>query len=177
MSQATLISAQEYLHTSYDPDCEYVDGEVIERNVGETDHSKLQMAVAAFFYALRHQEFVTYPECRVQVSRTRYRVPDITVTIGEAEGRIIRQPPFLVVEVFSPEDRIGYILEKVRDYIAFGVPNIWLIDPQRRAYLGTEAGLLEVTGALVTKEPPVTLPLASLWQELPPAALSDQTES
>jgi hypothetical protein len=42
MKAATLISVEEYLRTSYRPDCDYVDGEVLERNVGERDHSKLQ---------------------------------------------------------------------------------------------------------------------------------------
>ena len=38
MAIATQMTVEEYLRTSFDPDCEYVDGEVLERNVGETDH-------------------------------------------------------------------------------------------------------------------------------------------
>lgn len=34
-----LIPVEEYLSTAYRPDCDYVDGEVLERNVGETPHS------------------------------------------------------------------------------------------------------------------------------------------
>jgi len=34
MSSTTLISVQEYIATSYRPDCDYVDGEVRERNLG-----------------------------------------------------------------------------------------------------------------------------------------------
>ena len=33
----------------YRPDCDYVDGRVVERNLGERDHSKLQAAIAAYF--------------------------------------------------------------------------------------------------------------------------------
>jgi hypothetical protein len=34
MAAATLVSVEEYLSTSYDPDCDYVDGELEDRNVG-----------------------------------------------------------------------------------------------------------------------------------------------
>jgi hypothetical protein len=32
--QATLVPVEEYLSTNYDPDCEYVDGQIVERNLG-----------------------------------------------------------------------------------------------------------------------------------------------
>jgi hypothetical protein len=35
MSAAIAISVTEYLNASYRPDCDYVDGELVERNVGE----------------------------------------------------------------------------------------------------------------------------------------------
>lgn len=37
-----LVSVEEYLNTVYRPDCDYVDGELVDRNVGEKDHAKLQ---------------------------------------------------------------------------------------------------------------------------------------
>ncbi len=52
MASRTLISVEEYLRTSYRPDCDYVDGEVLERNVGELDHSWLQTALSAYLFAL-----------------------------------------------------------------------------------------------------------------------------
>ena len=41
MQAARLISVSEYLSTSYRPDCDYVEGRIVERKVGEKDHSKL----------------------------------------------------------------------------------------------------------------------------------------
>jgi len=41
-SSTTLVSLDEYLATTYRPDRDYVDSEVVERNVGEWDHSRLQ---------------------------------------------------------------------------------------------------------------------------------------
>ena len=67
MLARTLVPVEEYLHTSYDPDCDYVDGEVVERNVGEWDHSELQTAIASYFYALRKRlQIFTVVEQRVQ---------------------------------------------------------------------------------------------------------------
>jgi len=44
-----FISVREYLSTSYRPDCDYVDGRVEERNVGEFDHGYLQTLLAVLF--------------------------------------------------------------------------------------------------------------------------------
>ena len=40
MSTVTLVPLSEYLETSYRPDCDYLEGELLERNVGEWDHSR-----------------------------------------------------------------------------------------------------------------------------------------
>ena len=50
MSAGTLISVEEYLNTSYDPDVEYVDGVLVERNVGHEQHSNVQSNI---IFALR----------------------------------------------------------------------------------------------------------------------------
>ena len=52
MPTGTLISEEEYLHTSYEPDCEFEDGVVIERNVGTFKHSELQGPPRCLFYAV-----------------------------------------------------------------------------------------------------------------------------
>ncbi len=51
MAISTLISVAEYLSTSYRPDCDYVDGELLERNSGELEHARLQTAIAALVSA------------------------------------------------------------------------------------------------------------------------------
>jgi len=67
METRTPISEQEYLSTAYSPDCDYVDGEVQERNLGEWDHSSAQTLLAGYFVARR-------PTC--------YRIPDVCVKMG-----------------------------------------------------------------------------------------------
>src|SRR5271165_5436952 len=103
------ISVGEYLATSYRPDCDYVDGVVEERNLGEKEHAILQRALTILFGVKRNEWHVeVYPELRVQVSPTRFRIPDITVTAAGLEWeRILRTPPLLFIEILSPEDTMA----------------------------------------------------------------------
>src|ERR1051325_1280410 len=134
MASATLISVQEYLTTSYDPDCEYVDGGLVERNVGEFDHSRLQGLLFAYFHTRRRELGVfVYVELRVQVKSDRFRVPDVCLVTGaRPSGTVLREPPFLCIEVLSEEDRMSRVLDKISDYLAMGVPYVWVIDPATR---------------------------------------------
>lgn len=42
MATAMQISVAEYLSTAYRPDCDYLDGQVRERNLGEYEHARPQ---------------------------------------------------------------------------------------------------------------------------------------
>jgi hypothetical protein len=48
MSIAVITPVSEYLETSYRPDREYIDGEILERNLGELDHGRMQMLLSRF---------------------------------------------------------------------------------------------------------------------------------
>ena len=165
MAAGTLISLDEYLHTIYDPDCDYVDGEVQERNLGENDHAYLQTAIAIFLGG-RQKELGIYVvvEQRVQVSPTRFRVPDICVVLGgRPKERIFRTPPFICIEILSPEDRLSRVQEKMGDYLNFGVPYVFLLNPEtRKVYRWTREGMLEVN-ELRTEQPEIVVPLADLF--------------
>lgn len=43
-----LIPLSEYLSRTYDPDCEYLEGELKERHVGEVGHSDAQSSVLLY---------------------------------------------------------------------------------------------------------------------------------
>jgi Uma2 family endonuclease len=170
MPARTLVPVEEYLHTSYDPDCDYVDGEVVERNVGEWDHGELQTAIASYFYALRKRlQIFTVVEQRVQVSRTRFRVPDICIIAGpKPTEQILTQPPMVAIEILSRDDRVGYMQKKIDDYMAFGVRYVWVIDPRtRRAWVYTQEGARESKdGILRTENPAIELPLPEIFSAL-----------
>lgn len=168
MATGTLVSLEEYLSTTYDPDCEYVDGELLERNVGEFDHAGVQGIILALLYNQRRQYGVhVFPELRVQVAARRYRIPDITVTTSKGKGRILREPPFLCIEVLSPEDRASRIEAKIDDYLNFGVKHIWIIDPrEKKGWSYTREGSREPGEILTTSDPRLTLSLSEVFAEL-----------
>jgi Uma2 family endonuclease len=164
----TLVSVDEYLHTVYEPDCDYVDGILVERNVGEKDHAKLQKRFLFYFEERRKLwNIFAIQELRLQVSATRYRVPDICVVVGpEPDEQIFTKPPFLCIEVLSPEDRMSRMQDKIDDYLAFGVAYVWVVDPQtRKAWIYTSEAMREVRdGVLRTENPELTVPLEALFE-------------
>ena len=61
MSVETLVSVEQYLNTAYDPDVEYVDGILWERNVGDWLHSLIQSNIT---YALLRHIWLIDPRLR-----------------------------------------------------------------------------------------------------------------
>jgi Uma2 family endonuclease len=166
MGAATLVSIEEYLSTSYSPDREYLDGRIVERNLGELTHGRIQRRLIVYF-DLRVKELgiEVVPEQRVQVSRTRFRVPDVTVVkTSQIQGEIFTAPPHLCIEILSKDDTMLYMQEKIDDYLRFGVPYIWIINPRlRRGYIATKAGMIEAeSGVLATAAPEIRAPVAEL---------------
>ena len=161
------VSVNEYLATSYEPDCEYLDGEIVERNVGECDHSR-PLARTMVFLGNREGEWGTrvVPTQRVQITPTRFRIPDITVVLASAPiEQIFKAPPFLCVEILSKDDSPSGTFEKIEEYLRMGVPHVWVIDPRRRqGYHFTTDGMREAKdGILRTSNPEIAVPLAALF--------------
>ena len=165
------MTVEEYLHASFDgPDRDYVDGEVIERNMGELPHARLQ---AELIYRLRslatNLRLQVLSEIRIQVSPTRFRVADVAAwRAGQIGDRIPTVPPWLVAEILSPEDRLVRLQPKIQDYLAHGVEYVWVIDPDERRAMSYSAA--NPGGALVdelrTEHPEITIPLADLLSAL-----------
>ena len=168
MATGALVPLEEYLSTTYEADCEYVDGEILERNMGEIDHAALQTVLVFWLFTQRKQFGIhIFTEIRTQVGGTRFRIPDIAVTLEKGKGRILKTPPFLCIEILSPEDRVSRMEEKIDDYLNFGVPHIWLIDPRKRsAWSYTQAGKRESVGVLRTLQPKIELSIHDLFAEL-----------
>lgn len=76
MAVKTLMDVEEYLRTSFDgADCEYLEGVVLERNMGELPHASVQMLLGNRLLALASQ------------LRIRERIPTVA--------------PFLAIEILS----------------------------------------------------------------------------
>lgn len=164
------VTVEEYLHTVYEPDCDYVDGRIEERNLGEYDHGLLQAALSFLFMKNRAEWGVqAVSEVRTQVKSTRFRVPDISVLRSDApREQIIRHPQLIVIEILSPEDRLNRLQVKIDDYLQFGVENVWIIDPEtRKAWTADRTGLhLAQNDELAVPGTPVRVVLSEVFAEL-----------
>jgi Uma2 family endonuclease len=171
MATAVHIPVSEYLRTVYRPDCDYVDGEVEERNLGEQTHGLVQTAIAAIFFANRKTWGLRpITEQRVQVTTSRYRIPDVcVVTSSDPITPILKTPPLLCVEILSPEDRFQRIIVRAQEFQRMGVPNIWIIDPETREAwtMDSEGGavpMMEV--AFTIPNTPVHVTIADIFEEI-----------
>ncbi len=168
METITTIPVEEYLATSYQPDRDYVDGELQERCLGEQWHALVQTAIAIIFGQHRH-EWGLRPlvEQRVRTAPTRFRIPDVcAVRNFEPLTRILNNPPFLCVEVLSPEDRFRRTVERCREYQAMGVPHVWIVQPRSREIwvLDEQGEAIEFDGPELTLQgTPVRLPVPEIF--------------
>ena len=169
MATLTGVPVEEYLRTTYHPDREYVDGQVVERRVGEYDHSLLQtLAVAELNQRRRARGFRVFTEQRVRVSdEPRYRIPDLCVKALPHKKSPILVRPDLVIEIVSPDDEPLEMLEKIGDYQAAGIPYVWVADPYKRSLIeADQAGIRRPTGFVLATPLVGEVDFAVLFAEL-----------
>lgn len=166
MRSATLVTIEEYLTTAYSPDCDYVDGHIEEHTLGEKPHSRLQVEFILYLGNRRKKwRIEVWAEQRVQTTPTRFRIPDVCVTLGEPDELIFRTAPFLCIEILSSEDRMPRVEKRLQEYLDMGVRFVWVVDPvSQAAWIYSGAGKQAVTdGLLRTSEPDILVPLDELF--------------
>jgi Uma2 family endonuclease len=150
-----MMTEEQYLRTVFRPDCDFVDGRIEERNVGEFEHSRVQHMLDRIFG--NHEKewgVVTNPECRLQVAPRRYRIPDVMILRrGRKYTRVIREAPLLCIEVLSPEDTWARMRERLDDYLRMGVEHVWCFEPEAR-----EVRRYAAEGFVRATEPELTIP-------------------
>ena len=159
MAASLQISIAEYLSTSYRPDCEYIDGEILERKMGKWEHSRVQALLTIWFG--QHEQLwgvQTATEWRTQVSSTRVRIPDVVLVRSGSQPDVLIEPPLLIVEILSPDDSYSDTQQRAQDYLRMGVETIWIIDPESRTarvcsgLSWTETTRLEIAGTPIYVE-------------------------
>lgn len=166
MATEVLVSVEEYLKTSYRPDRDYLDGEVVERSLGEFEHSRAQREILLFLAQnYPHLRKRLMPEQRVQVRLNRFRIPDICVLAeGAPHEKVITTPPVLCIEILSPEDTLTKIVDRIKDYFAMGVPVCWVVDPIGREGWVATPGRLEEALDGVLRAGGVEMPLGAILE-------------
>ncbi len=139
-AQPAYVPLEVYLKSSYEPDAEYVDGVIEERQMGEWSHADWQAAILEFFRSRRiGWKIRAAAELRVQVARNRFRVPDVAVLDRNLPvEQIVTHPPIAVFEILSPDDSLNRMMTKLADYERMGIQTILILDPNGRhfRYLG-----------------------------------------
>ena len=91
MRTGALVPLADYLDHTMDPECEYLEGRLVERNVGEISHADAQCRTYAFVL-FNERGFWSGVEVRVQVRPDRYRIPDVVIARGDRGGSFPRGP-------------------------------------------------------------------------------------
>jgi Uma2 family endonuclease len=151
MASRLQVSPGEYLSTSFEgTDREYVRGEIVERSMPVYVHGKLQGKLSHRFWQLPDSlQLFPCSETRMRLAPDLYRIPDVAVFAGEEPTEPVpSHPPLVAIEIISPDDRYSELVEKLAEYGKWGVPNIWVVDPDRRTFAIYEAGTLRAVTQL-----------------------------
>lgn len=86
------------------------------------------------------------PELRHRVAPDRFRIPDVAVYRDQPPGEEVpTTPPFVAIEIASPDDRWSEIVAKLAEYDRWGVAHVLLVDPgNQRLFLYSNGRLNEV---------------------------------
>jgi Uma2 family endonuclease len=100
MASSSAISVEENLQNSYGPDCDYVDGELVERNVGEWKHSLPQGILIGYFRDLsRALPVRVAPDSRTAYSYTREEGREVRDRLTTQDPEISISVPELFAEL------------------------------------------------------------------------------
>ena len=110
LPNSPLVSVEEYLDTSYDPDVEFVDGVLVERNASDGLHALIQ---SNLIYHLRRKypHLKVLPELRSSVTGERYRLPDVCVLLEALETKYLLDAAYIVFEILSEDDPQTKVME------------------------------------------------------------------
>ena len=118
---------------------EFVRGEVIMYSPAAAEHQRLVgflvRLIGGFCEAKGWGEVLTGPAA-IRLLPDVIREPDIFVLppeeVPKATGVPLEVRPALVIEVTNPATRTIDLVEKARDYAAPGIPEYWVVDPERK---------------------------------------------
>jgi Uma2 family endonuclease len=177
------MSIEQWAAMPEDDPGELVDGRLVEEEVADFAHETIVSYMNALLrgHVVSRGGFVAGSEVKLAVGPLQGRKPDLSVYLpgGHVPPSYgaVRVPPDIVVEVISPapEDVRRDLMEKPRDYAAFGVRWCWHIDPTAKVLEVFElTSEQRYANVLAAGEGVVTLPgcgdltldLDALWAEL-----------
>jgi Uma2 family endonuclease len=140
MATTTQLTADKYLKMHFeDLEPEFVHGDLIERSMPTLIHGWLQVLLAI---RLRAAGFPVVA-VRMRLAADVIRIPDVALFTGSLPSeQVPTQPPLVVIEIASPDDRHIEVLRKLEEYRVWGVKHIWTIQPELKRFHAYESGSL-----------------------------------
>lgn len=83
-------------------------------------------------FLLKQAGWNTASEVRLKATEDAEPVPDLMASRSKFKGRYPTQAPELCIEILSPDQRLKKMIEKAKQYIAWGASDVWIIDPEKR---------------------------------------------
>jgi Uma2 family endonuclease len=137
------LSYQEWLHAP-SPDCgtdEVVNGELRLVPMRLYPHAEVISRVLRGFRALPEDAVILGSSLGLMISREPLTCRSPDVVVYALKNMVVQDglhwsPPGLIIEILSPSENRRRKEEKLADYAAIGLPEVWLVSP--------EAGTVEV---------------------------------
>ena len=126
------------------------------------------MAILFWFHQRgREWRIRTIQEQRTRVASTRVRIPDVCVFSRDVPiEQVFTRPQLIAIEVLSPEDRHSRIEARMNNFRSFGVPNLWVVDPETRSGWDLSDGNWVRKERLEVANSPIYLSLPELFAQI-----------
>jgi Uma2 family endonuclease len=164
MATKTLMTVAEFaqMHTSETEDFELVEGEVIPSPSATPLHAKIRSILDRLLGGYFERNPIGEPFCEVdcRLAENTVRRPDLSIFLSarlqEIDLKKIPVPfaPDIAVEVLSPSETAIDVNRKVRDYLAGGSKEVWILDHENgELFVHTNGGIRLLGGSDVLESP------------------------
>lgn len=143
MASTTLLTVDQYLakYVNAKQGPEFVRGELFYRSMPKWLHGKIQILIGARLQTVGSAS----SELHLRLSDDVIRIADVAMFAQTPDEETPSMPPWVVVEIISPDDKHEDVFEKLREYRAWGVENIWVVEPRLKEFhVFDSRGLTEV---------------------------------
>jgi Uma2 family endonuclease len=151
MATATLMTVEEFAHRDpldLDP-CELVDGELVALPSGTPLHNNicghLEQLLRNYFDGNSLGKAISWTDCQIGEGVRR---PDVSIFLAEnwLQVNLTKIPipfaPDIAVEILSPSESALYTNRKIREYLAAGSREVWLLDAENgEVHIRTATGI------------------------------------
>jgi Uma2 family endonuclease len=156
MATKAQITAEQYLHMTFEHDAEFVHGEIVERSMPDRIHSLIQFLILMEIGRLiQSHPLFPYPELRLRLEPGVFRIPDISVFGGQPpQDDVPSTPPLITIEILSKDERHPNLVQKLEEYRIWGVQNVWVVYPlAKRLAVYTDWGFQYVSSLALPNYP------------------------